>query len=452
MGVVINNPELAFEYEVFSDGSVLNRTTNKIIKPSKDKRRPGKCPIIYMTKKDGKRVFTYQDKLVAQCFIPEYVEGKTPIYHKDSNPQNCNVNNICIGHPKDILKNVFGDTSEWKFVELDGVDLIYDYYICRDGRLFNATTGSFIKPFTDKREKKGKNYKRFNLAYGRGPGEIIHVSAARLVAMNFLKPVEGKTIVLYKDGNRENISADNLYYGDNWDSISKDVDANTARVKTFIDIPPLGKEVYKCLNKKFYKWYGIELADEYYVSNYGRIWNETKGFYLAKLNSSGSTRNNQHHHEVNLRINTEKRFMLFGVHILVALCFVKNPDGKQRPIVNHINGNPECNLSINLEWVTPMENANHAIMTNLSHTDRYDDMVDDLYWRLNSILAWIDTFTKFPIEDRYRLYTYYQETYPDNIPELTYDEFLKEYENRKNSSDYIKIKRFYHENYCMYRD
>ena len=51
------------------------------------------------------------------------------------------------------------------------------------------------------------------------------------------------------------------------------------------------------------------------------------------------------------------------VHRLLAEHFIPNPDNK--PYVNHIDGNPSNNTLDNLEWVTQLENIQHAIRTGL---------------------------------------------------------------------------------------
>lgn len=59
-------------------------------------------------------------------------------------------------------------------------------------------------------------------------------------------------------------------------------------------------------------------------------------------------------------------------HKVLALCFIPNTDIENKTQVNHIDGNRSNNSISNLEWVTPEENAQHAIrIGNKEITDRF---------------------------------------------------------------------------------
>lgn len=65
--------------------------------------------------------------------------------------------------------------------------------------------------------------------------------------------------------------------------------------------------------------------------------------------------------QVGLRTHNKRKWI--GVHRLVAIHFIENPDNK--PQVNHIDGNKQNNTINNLEWVTAKENQNHATKIGL---------------------------------------------------------------------------------------
>lgn len=65
--------------------------------------------------------------------------------------------------------------------------------------------------------------------------------------------------------------------------------------------------------------------------------------------------------ELNLKGQAQK----FVVHRLVAIAFIPNP--RNKPEVNHIDGDKENNSLSNLEWCTSEENKSHAFVNDLSH-------------------------------------------------------------------------------------
>lgn len=60
------------------------------------------------------------------------------------------------------------------------------------------------------------------------------------------------------------------------------------------------------------------------------------------------------------------RWRNVGIHILLARTFIDNPIPWDKPIINHKDGD-KLNMDLsNLEWVSYLENVNHAVETGLS--------------------------------------------------------------------------------------
>jgi hypothetical protein len=74
----------------------------------------------------------------------------------------------------------------------------------------------------------------------------------------------------------------------------------------------------------------------------------------------------QGYDRVTLSVLGKKR--TFGIHQLVAMAFISNPDNKAT--VNHINGIKTDNRVENLEWATNSENMAHAWATGLYNNTR----------------------------------------------------------------------------------
>lgn len=94
-------------------------------------------------------------------------------------------------------------------------------------------------------------------------------------------------------------------------------------------------------------WKQIENYENYSVSTFGQVRNDTTGKILkGSINGGGRL-----HFGLCKNGITYKR----NLHRLVAIAFIENPEGK--PEVDHIDNNPLNNKIENLRWATSKENC-----------------------------------------------------------------------------------------------
>ena len=96
--------------------------------------------------------------------------------------------------------------------------------------------------------------------------------------------------------------------------------------------------------------------DKILVSNYGRIKSLLRDERILKIQLD-----NKGYERIRITINRHK--LSLKVHREVAKAFIDNPNNL--PQVNHKDGNKTNNYYTNLEWITNIDNARHAIENNL---------------------------------------------------------------------------------------
>ena len=96
---------------------------------------------------------------------------------------------------------------------------------------------------------------------------------------------------------------------------------------------------------------------DYMVSNKGRIFSLKTLTFLEGSECNGYIR---------MRLSKDGNRVRKFKHRIVAESFCEN--SKNKPFVNHIDGNKRNNHPNNLEWVTTEENIHHAMETGLMYT------------------------------------------------------------------------------------
>lgn len=98
----------------------------------------------------------------------------------------------------------------------------------------------------------------------------------------------------------------------------------------------------------------------YIVSNLGGLWKlENNG---TKVRTIKQYRKNPKY--IRIALFKDGKRVWRNIHVLVAQAFIPNPDNK--PEVNHIDGDKLNSRADNLEWVTRLENHQHACDTGLN--------------------------------------------------------------------------------------
>ena len=122
-----------------------------------------------------------------------------------------------------------------------------------------------------------------------------------------------------------------------------------------------------------HRWLGPFGFSPYWVTCDGRVFSELTGDYVVgNFSFDGYLRA--------LLKKDAGGFATIGIHRLVAMAYIPNPENK--PEVNHIDGNKLNNHVSNLEWCFGWENVEHALKSGLRKSVLSDDVIHEICRRL----------------------------------------------------------------------
>lgn len=115
----------------------------------------------------------------------------------------------------------------------------------------------------------------------------------------------------------------------------------------------------------------------FWIGNYGSVYSEAKVGQLAQYDNRG-------YRVVSIYDAVDQKWKAYPVHrlVMMAHCPIPNPNEMQ---VNHIDGVTTNNIYLpgtpqnNLEWVTSLENVQHAVRTGLLVNPRGEDHPEAIY-------------------------------------------------------------------------
>lgn len=114
------------------------------------------------------------------------------------------------------------------------------------------------------------------------------------------------------------------------------------------------------------EWKPIQgFEDLYQVSNLGRVRSMGKIILKPEIMENNYQR---------IKLQNKGDNIKVLIHVLVAKAFIPNPNNYE--MINHINGNPSCNIASNLEWCDQEYNINHAIESGLMRGLKIKEIID----------------------------------------------------------------------------
>lgn len=313
-------------YKIYNDGRIYSEITNNFMKHHLTRSREKNIYTINLFVNKKNKYFLIH-RLVYEKFIGK-IHDKNIIVFKDKDYKNLRYDNL-IQLPKNgkYEENIEieEETDEWSYLNEERL-----YKIYKDGRIYSKITDSFLKYTLI---KKSNLLQTSVLINGKRERFYVH----RLIYEKFIRRIDHKNVVIFIDGNYENLR---------WDNLKEVSKKDGEHGKNEIDYD---KSIWKEIK-------GYE----------GRYIINKKGEIMSLLTGEILIRNLKYEqsYETTLLIDKEGKRKGFLVHHLVYFTFMDlNIEDRGRKVIDHIDNNRQNNNFENLRLVSYSENNENRILT-----------------------------------------------------------------------------------------
>jgi len=239
-----------------------------------------------------------------------------------------------------------------------------DNLITKSGVVKNKITGKIYNKWIDKCSNTFKILLKEKQGY-------TYFILSRLLALVFVPNPEGKDIVWFKDGNKQNIDLDNLQWVTHKELQDNAFSVRLLECRNKFKIPDFSSDtgfyfnqVKECPFKPGF-YYIPSVKNAVVINKEGELFNlETNKYHYVFVTYKGYLVTAVH------TKTTGIKYRNVPVHRLVAETFIKPSEVyagyKANDLqVNHIDGNKSNNKESNLEWADGFKNMNHGRDTGL---------------------------------------------------------------------------------------
>lgn len=328
--------------------------------------------------------------IVASALLPQPPTAGSRVTTLDGNPENASITNIAWANSNShintravefVRRDVGYDHKQRLILKKESPDGYAGFQTSETypeiavdhtgTRFINMTSGRELKP-SDNGSRNILSVKRLS---ADGNLTTVSVPVAHIVAEAYVyRPSEEHKYVQFIDGNAYNAAPSNLYWSKERKAMAgtfiREVSEQYQAFKHGDQVDVVGNgDLTSAISHQWVEPVESEDYPGHFCSDrYPWVVVSSDGLSIIDVNTgkSKSQHNINGYRYINTFSTDTGKKSNVGVHRIVASAF-KRPDHEGQTHVNHINLIRDDNRYVNLEWVTPNENAEHAHFYSLSN-------------------------------------------------------------------------------------